>query len=528
MKHFLTILLTGLLFLSAFAARAADRPLLQIHFAGAQKIGADPQSAAVGPVFNCPEAKALTAQTLDKLARFPRVWLKDYLPSGADNGTGLLRPLFDDLLVSEWYLSAQDAGHAKPDFALAIQPGAGRDRLWLQNLSTLVSNWLQTRPQTVAGVLTWPIPGSTAVVRLEQSQGWTFLSVGQNASPLNRQMLGQGQSPWLSVDADWQQISKRWPDLGFSDLPVTHLEVKGHDKDLVVTVRAMFAEPVITSLPAWQIPEKLIRSQFVSFTAVRGFAPWLQKQAWYQPYAIDPAPDQAFVWAAPKAPFQTFAALAVPSASSAMAQYSNRLQTGFQSLNASNYFITKINPVPAPDQLQLSSLPPFVAPFLKPWQEAAGQFIYAGLFTGGGRPVPFPPGLRTQLVQPNLALFHWEITAERLPEFLQVSQFSLAVTKHRQLGANSAALKWINRIGPTLGNSITVVTAARPNELLLTRTAPAGLTAAELYALADWLEAPDFPGCDLKMPVGPRKLHPHPPGSPAPAPGGFPLTPPSH
>jgi len=81
----------------------------------------------------------------------------------------------------------------------------------------------------------------------------------------------------------------------------------------------------------------------------------------------------------------------------------------------------------------------------------------------------------------------------------------------------------------TLGNSITVVTAARPNELLLTRTAPAGLTAAELYALADWLEAPDFPGCDLKLPAGgPRKLHPHPPGSPAPAPGGFPLTPPSH
>ena len=527
MKHFLTILLTGLLFLSAFAARAADRPLLQIHFAGAQKIGADPQSAAVGPVFNCPEAKALTAQTLDKLARFPRVWLKDYLPSGADNGVGLLRPLFDDLLVSEWYLSAQDAGHAKPDFALAIQPGAGRDRLWLQNLSTLVSNWLQTRPQTVAGVLTWPIPGSTAVVRLEQSQGWTFLSVGQIPSPFKREMLGKGQGAWLSVDADWQQIAKRWPDFGFADLPVTHLDVKGHEKDLAVTARARFAEPVVASLPAWQIPEKAIHSQFVSFTALRGFAPWLQKQAWYQPYAITPVPDEAFLWAAPKIPFQTFAAVPVLSSSSAMTQIGNRLQTGFQSLNASNYFITKINPVQAKDQLQLSSLPPFIAPFLKPWQEAAGQFLYAGLFPGGGRPSPFPPGLRSQLVQSNLAYFHWEITAERLPEFLQIGQFSLVVTKHRQLDAGSVAAKWIDRIGPTLGNSVTAITVARPNELILTRTAPAGFTAAELYALADWLEAPDFPGCDLKLPAGgPRKLHPHPPG--APAPGGFPLTPPSH
>jgi hypothetical protein len=47
------------------------------------------------------------------------------------------------------------------------------------------------------------------------------------------------------------------------------------------------------------------------------------------------------------------------------------------------------------------------------------------------------------------------------------------------------------------------------------------LTAIELFALACWLEAPDFPGCDLKMPT--PAFHPRQPNPQAPKNNPMPL-----
>jgi hypothetical protein len=81
----------------------------------------------------------------------------------------------------------------------------------------------------------------------------------------------------------------------------------------------------------------------------------------------------------------------------------------------------------------------------------------------------------------------------------QLSQLILMVSGNRQLSDQSAAYKWLEHLGPTLGDSVTDVTRTAPTELTFTRRANAGLTAFELTALASWLEAPNFPGCDLRL-----------------------------
>jgi hypothetical protein len=53
---------------------------------------------------------------------------------------------------------------------------------------------------------------------------------------------------------------------------------------------------------------------------------------------------------------------------------------------------------------------------------------------------------------------------------------------------------------------VTEVTQTGPEELSFDRKAPSGLNAVELIALANWLEAPNFPGCDLLLP--PRRIIP--------------------
>ena len=159
---------------------------------------------------------------------------------------------------------------------------------------------------------------------------------------------------------------------------------------------------------------------------------------------------------------------------------------------------------------------PFVAPNLRALHEPDGDFLFAGVFPNTPKPRPPPPELFAQLDRTNLAYYDWEITGERLRLLTQLSQLSLMVTRHRQFDVHSAACKWLARVGPTLGNTVTEITQTAPNELSFTRKAPGGLTAVELTALANWLEATNFPGCDLRLPTTKFVKHPHPqtPGTP--------------
>ncbi len=79
-----------------------------------------------------------------------------------------------------------------------------------------------------------------------------------------------------------------------------------------------------------------------------------------------------------------------------------------------------------------------------------------------------------------------------MPQLLNLSQFGLMVTSHKQLEAESAAFKWLQRTGATLGNTDTEITQSGPAELTFTRKAPGVFTAVELFALANWLEAAEF------------------------------------
>jgi hypothetical protein len=126
------------------------------------------------------------------------------------------------------------------------------------------------------------------------------------------------------------------------------------------------------------------------------------------------------------------------------------------------------------------------------------------------------------LSRSNLVYYHWEITPERLNELPQMSQLALMLTRHRQLNGQSVAAKWLDRAGPALGSTVTEVMQTAPNELAFKRTAPGGLTAIELLLFANWLEAPQFPALDLRLPpprvrpgMRPVNLPAMPPGAPA-------------
>jgi hypothetical protein len=493
----------------AVGARAAlPQPdlIAQIHFAGAQKISANANFSAFTNEFCSAEALELRSQTADKLSAWLAGWLATNLNVTVADGPAKLRPLFDDLQKSEWFLEARGAAGGRPEVAIAIQLDPARTQLWQADLKPFF-----------------------AAATFQSTGGWLIFDSDPARLKLGDRLAQKISAPsagWLDLDVNWPRLAQWHPQLKESGLPETLFTVTAPDNNFHITGKFFFPENLALNLEAWRVPTNTLHQPFVSFTAVRGFAAWFQSQAWAQAFQIAPVPNQFFVWALPQIPYQTFAAIPVPDATDALAQTDARLQPAFIAANARNYFLAPITPEYTNNEIGLRGTP-FIAPNLRAVHEPAGQFLFWETFPNTPRSKPLPPELFQRLAAKDLVFYHWEITADRLPQALNLSQLALLLTSHRQVGGTSAALKWARQTGATLGNTDTEITQSGPAELTFTRKAPGIFTAMELLALANWLEAPDFPGCDLKMPPRSARLNrPHP--LPMSLPGAPPASVPAH
>ncbi len=498
------LILVSALLAAAAAARAAlpDPDLIaRIHFAGAPRVCAAPNFSAFSNEFCSAEAVALRMVTADRLSVWLAGWLSTNAGVAVPGGAAKLRPLFDDLQASEWFLEARAAATGRPDVAVAIRLDPARAGLWSAGLKPF-----------------FPAAGFTS------TGGWLVFDSGTGAQKIGADLALKVSAPpagWFSADVSWPRLAQWFPRLKDLSLPETQFTVTAPDAKLRLSGRFFFPENLALSLENWRVPTNTIHQPTTSFTAVRGFAPWLKSQAWAEVCRISPAPDQLFVWSLPQIPFQTFAAVPVPDAAGAMAQLVARLQPALADADAHGRFVS---PVTARLTNQVFSLRgvPVVSPNVREVTEPAGQFLLAGTFPNTPRGRSLPPEWLQRLGEKNLVCYHWENTAERMPQVLNLSQLGFVITRHRQLAADSAAFKWVQKTGAAPGESVTEITQAAPDQLLFSRQSPGLFTAVEMYALANWLAAPDFPGCDLRLPPRPaglKTLPPKTPGAPlAPAP----------
>jgi hypothetical protein len=515
MKKLIAIFTLVLGVMAAKAALPQPDLIAQIHFAGAQKISLDSSYLLFANEFSCAEAQALANQTFDKLAHAPHDWFKGKIAANRGDGTAQLRPLFDDLLASEWYFEARDMPTGSPEYALAIHLNSNRAQLWKNNLQVLLEKWTGIPARKVPGG--WELkkdlpPNLIRVTESDESDGWLLVDCGQNQLSLGGkifQWLAQdansgspwasGEKKWLFADVNWVRLAQWFPELKELNLPETKLGVSAKGKNLHIDGKFIFPENFSSNLPPWRIPANTINQPFVSFTAARGFAPWLNTQAWARPFEISPALDQIFMWAMPKIPFETFAAFPVLNSADALAQSYTRLNLALISADNQNEFLAPFRLAMINNEIQFQGLP-FIAPHLQAVHDPAGQFLLAGGFANPPHSAPLPQDLIKMMATKNLVFYHWEITAERFPQLLNMTQLGLVLTRRQQLGATSAAMKWLQKVTPNLGNTATEVFRTAPNELTFTRSAPGGLTALEFLVLGNWLEANNFPDCNLKLP----------------------------
>jgi hypothetical protein len=480
---------------------------VQIHFIGSENIPrGNTNYADFRDEFYSLQAQALQRQTLDKLSRAPGIWFKDKLPTGAGDGSAQLRPLLDDFLKCEWVFEMRDAP-GSPEYALAIHLGANRAQLWQNNLRNLLESWTKISARDISGG--WELKKDLApnLFRLVRAGDWVVIGCGQNQLPLSEGWSQKGTIPhrgagWLSANVDWPRLAQIFPAFARFDFPVIKMHVDGRDGNMQLNGTFDLSQP-LPPLEKWRIPVELIHQPLTSFAAAQGFGPWLRSQNWARILGLSPEPNQLFTWSLEMSALQTFVAVPVPNSTNALMQLgenlsndptwqSHLLSPTFQ-LNKTAYRLALLGA-------------PFAAPEVRALNEPEGDFLFADVFPNLPRGKGPPAELAQALNQGGLVYYHWEVTSERLKALPQITQLALMLTNHRQLADFSAARQWLDLIGPTLGTSVTQVTETGPQQLSFTRSAPAGLTAFELIALANWLEDPNFPGCDLRLP--PPRMRP--------------------
>ena len=473
-KFFITLSLA----LAAFAVRAAlPQPdlIAQIHFAGGSKIAADKNYPAFANEFSSAEALALRKQIADKLAP----WLAKSLNASVPDGAVKLRPLLDDLQSAEWFFEARAATAGRPHAALAIRLDAAHSLRWQ-------AAWMAFFPAATfhqsGGVLV--LNSSDAAQKLGDELGQKF-----SVPPTN----------WASADVNWPRLAQWLPVVKAWQLPETAFNLSADATNLLVTGKCFFPENLSLTADAWRFPTNTIHQPFTSFTAVRGIAGWLKTQAWAQPFVVTPVQNQAFFWAMNGMPFQTYGAVPVANATQALGELSPKLQTLVAERNAHDGFMSPLTLLATNNELTLIG-GPMIAPYVRSVKEASGEFLLFGGFPNPPRGKAPPPELFARLATPGLLYYHWEITSERFSNQHQFNQLALLLTRHKQLDGEGIPYKWVATFAPHLGSTATEITQTAPDQLTFKRRAPGGFTAIELLALANWFDAPNFPGGNLQLP----------------------------
>lgn len=478
MKKPLAIVTTAALALTLQAALPQPDLIAQIYFAGAQKISANPHATAFTNEFTSHEALALRSQTADKLSAWLSQWLQTHLSVSVPGGATRLRPLFDDLQRSEFLLEIRAAG-SQPETAIAIKLDAARAPLWEANLKPF-------------------FPAAT----FKTTDGWLIFDSNPALLGLGTRLAQKLSAPpagWLVLDINWPRLAQWHPQFKELGLPETQFTVTAQNNSLCVNGKCDFPNNLTLNLEPWRIPTNTIHGPFNSFTAVRGFGSWYQSQPWAKAYQLSPALNQLFIWSQPGMPFQTYAASPVPNAGTALSEIYNRLTPPITEADARGEFMTPAKLVRTTNGIAVMGVP-FMSPKFESLAEPSGQFLFAELFPNTPAGAPLPPGLTERINTQNLVYYHWENTASRIPQTLQINQLCLMLTEHKQLDGHSAGCKWMQKAAATPGATETGITQTTPSEFTVFRQGPALFTAMELFTLASWLEATNFPGCDLKAP----------------------------
>jgi hypothetical protein len=406
---------------------------------------------------------------------------------------------------------AANSTNAVDEMVLAIRLNNSRAALWETNLAAALESLTGIRPVMQPSGTNSPARWSLTkhhapnLIELARVGDWTLVGAAQNHNVLLDEVLtraNQGDAllpthskeSWLEISGNLSRLASA---VGIateisSNLPQVSFTMVGDPQYVLTRGEITLSGNKSMKLDAWDIPTNLIDGDLVSFTAIRGFKPWLASSKMWTDLQIGPPPNQLCVWALRALPIGTYVSAPFSDASNAVARFSDLVVKKAGPWFATNS-LAGFKKSQTFNGLSWDGLP-YAAPFLKSIDSRRGSFVFGGSFPVGSSTQPFPPALLKEILShTNLVYYDWELTGPRVAQWIHLGQFSRFVSGKEQLPFDSSSMASLKAVVTRLESSGTEINQTAPGQLSFTRNSTIGFTAIELHLLADWLESPEFP-----------------------------------
>ena len=503
-----------------------SQTVARFHWRGKRNLAANTNAAALMRLWDEPESAVVETQVLDKLSTAPRRLLPHVATTNFTAAAPLLRSLLDDCVQQESYLEVRAATNQPGELAFAVHLPVDRAIVWQTNLAAVLESLTGLHPEPAEKGWSLKKHETPNHIELTRVGEWVVVGVGQGQNALfgdfvarilrNHTPLIQASADfWLDAELDLRRVTEAFKlDWHLPDgLPIFSMQTVGDGQFVRTRGKLDFPAPLKLDLEPWQIPLSLVHPPISSFTAIRGFKPWLASLKAWNDLQIGGPPNQFFGWALNGAPQMTFFAVPFQDASNRVAQASDLVMEKYGHWFATNDSLS-FERAQDSNGLVWKGVP-FLTPYLqsiKSTKTNEGEYAFVGLFPP--RPptrFPLPPEMLQEIAgRTNLVYYDWELTGPRIESLLYVGQFFRMVSHKAQL-PSTASLAWLNVATTNLGNCVTEIVQTGPEQLSFVRTSSCGFSAIELHLVADWLESPQFPqGFYTLLAPPPTKMKPRP------------------
>lgn len=477
---------------------AKPETLLRWSFAGTKELAANKNLKVFNSIRELPESAAMRDAVATNLARAAanrflargssNAPVKVKVPGGnaapipaADGTAALIQPLIADLIQHESRFQMDTRGAQDADWFLAVRLPENRVSAWSKHLTQLTLHSGMKGAAENQG--NWTATRDNYKLSFSRSKDWTLIQGGFGGletpgAKAFRDSLGKrsGKSV-LDLEVNAPLLGKIWSAPQLAHYPKFTVRAEPRDEGFHSELYLDYPQDLGIKPEKWNVPADMIHDPLIGFTAIQGIRKKLESSEKFKALGAKQTPNQAFLWSQGISPFSVGIAAEVQNpgvviTNAARVAAGMKLPTGNVELATNRTALLWMGL-------------PIVVPYLEPGPASHSSFVTAGLFpVKAHKDKPAPKELLAQLDQKNLVYYDWEITSERIQQWIPIWQLYYLVGGHALPNNGAPSSRFLQSLKTQIGNTITEGTLESPRRIKFTRQSHIGATALELVLLA--------------------------------------------
>ena len=468
---------------------AKPETLLRWSFIGTKQLAAEKNLTVFNEVRSLPETTALRDAAALNLARHAASRFTSGKTNAHPHIAPLIQSLIPDLLQNESRFQMDSQGGQDADWMLALRLPDAASKEWSRSLVQLATS--AEMKGAAADKSEWVASRDRYKLSFSRSKDWTVIQGGYGGSDSKsakdfRASLGKRSGKAvLDAEVNTPLLGKIWGASNLAHYPKFSLKAEPRNDGFQSELILDYPQDLGIKPEKWNVPASLITEPLIGFTAVQGVQKKLDSLQFFRALGAKQTPNQLFLWSQGLAPFSVSFAAEVRNPAAVV----TNLHAFLENKPLPSGTLQRPTNVAA---LIWTGLP-IATPFVELAAEPHNSFLVGGLFrtmSTDGKPVPAE--LLAQLNQKNLVYYDWEITADRLRQWIPIRQL-FYIVGGKLLPANVApSVKFLQAIKGKLGNTATAGTLENPRRIKFTRQSHVGLSALELVLLVHAVDSEDL------------------------------------